>query len=95
MKDCIEIMGKDSCPYCIKAKELAEEYKDKGLIDDVSYTDLEIESYLIDGLKSHGIYRVPAVFIVKVVGPDLEWDHIGGYDELEKYLKILEEGEET
>jgi len=72
----IIVYTKNSCPYCIKAKNLLKKCN-------LSYKEinLSLEPDMIDEMlkKSNGMKTVPQIFI--------NTNHIGGFDQL---LKLYE-----
>ena len=64
----IKIYGNDMCKWCLKAKQLAEDYK-----LDHEWIDLDIDSNLND-------FKI--LFPSMVTIPQITWDgrHIGGYE---------------
>lgn len=69
----IKIYGKSNCPYCDKAKALAE---DKGVC--YSYIDLSQDTEALLEFKTKGFRTVPIIY-------DGD-EYIGGYTELYKLL---------
>jgi len=71
---CVAIITKSGCPFCIKAKQMLE---DNGM----AYEEITLgESISSSGLKAmSGQSTVPQVFI--------DGEHIGGSENLEKFLK--------
>lgn len=71
----LRIVGKNDCPWCVLAKELAEkhgvEYVYQTLYEDISVQDL--------------LEEVPNASTVPVIFVDSE--HIGGYQALERMLE--------
>ena len=64
-----------TCPYCINAKRLLQE-------NNMKYTEKEVvqnKKYLEEMKKKTGETSVPQIFI--------NGKHIGGFTELQKYLK--------
>lgn len=71
----IKIYGKPNCPYCVKAKDLAE-------VNKVSYEyiDLAQNNDILEEMKQKGHKSVPIIY--KDSG-----EFIGGYVELYKSIK--------
>jgi len=72
----VVIIGRKNCTWCRKSRKLAREVADK-----VSYRDLDAKSnadlkhwFEIENLKT-----VPQIFV--------DGNHIGGYQEFEKYVR--------
>lgn len=73
----ITIYGKENCPFCVKAKKLAESIEDAGCI----YIDLAKHGMTkADLRKTVGkpVDTVPQVFIDGI--------HIGGFTEFEAHM---------
>lgn len=78
----VVIFGRSACPYCVRAKEVAEKLKEK--FDDFNYRYIDIELEGIDKAdleKTIGkaVDTVPQIFI--------DQEHIGGFTEFEAYAK--------
>ncbi|AOT09266.1 GrxA family glutaredoxin [Pseudoalteromonas luteoviolacea] len=76
------IFGREGCPYCVRAKELATRLKDER--DDFNFRYIDINKEGIskaDLEKSAGkpCNTVPQIFV--------DQDHIGGFDDFEAYAK--------
>jgi len=76
------IFGRPGCPYCVRAKEIAEQLK--GDRDDFNFRYVDIQAEGIskaDLEKSAGkpVETVPQIFI--------DQNHIGGCDDFEAYAK--------
>ena len=69
------IYGASGCPYCVKAKELANRHGIRVQYIDLS-VDNEAKRFIIEDM---GARTVPQIFH--------EGKHIGGYTELVEYLK--------
>ena len=70
----IEIFGKDNCPYCVAAKQLAESKK----------LDYEYKTLGVDFTREEVLEQFPGARTfpqIKVSGTA-----VGGYEELRKYL---------
>lgn len=73
----VEVYSKDGCPYCTKAKELLKRHN-------MTFTEHKVGSpgvtkQVIQERAGTEIRTVPQIFIND--------SHIGGYDDLVKYLK--------
>jgi len=66
----ITIYGKENCPWCVKAKELAEQYR-------LNYKYIDLET---PGARDFLKNAVPEAKTV----PQIWWyrNHLGGYNEL-------------
>jgi glutaredoxin 1 len=73
----VEVYSKDGCSYCVRAKQLLTNKK-------ISYKEYKlgedgIDRAFIQEKVGKPISTVPQIFI--------DGNHIGGYTELEKYLR--------
>ncbi|MEI5639197.1 MULTISPECIES: GrxA family glutaredoxin [unclassified Pseudoalteromonas] len=76
------IFGRDGCPFCVRAKEVAERLKTER--DDFNYRYVDI---IKEGVSKADLEQsagkpcptVPQIFI--------DQDHIGGFTEFEAYAK--------
>ena len=76
------IFGRPGCPYCVRAKEIAEQLKADRDDFNFRYVDIQAEGISKADLeKSAGkpVETVPQIFI--------DQDHIGGCDDFEAYAK--------
>lgn len=76
------IFGRPGCPYCVRAKEIAEQLKTDRDDFNFRYVDIQAEGISKADLeKSAGkpVETVPQIFI--------DQDHIGGCDDFEAYAK--------
>ncbi|WP_272676894.1 GrxA family glutaredoxin [Providencia huaxiensis] len=76
------IFGRPSCPYCVRAKELAEKLKNEREDFDYRYVDIQAEGISKEDLsKTVGkpVETVPQIFI--------DEQHIGGCTDFEAYAK--------
>ncbi|MDC9588985.1 GrxA family glutaredoxin [Xenorhabdus sp. XENO-10] len=76
------IFGRPGCPYCVRAKELAEKLKTERDDFDYRYVDIWAENITKDDLsKTVGkpVETVPQIFI--------DEKHIGGCTDFEAYAK--------
>ena len=76
------IFGRSSCPFCVRAKELAE--KLSAARDDFSYRYIDIQDEGItkaDMEKTIGkpVETVPQIFV--------DQTHIGGFTEFDRYVR--------
>lgn len=88
MKKQLVIFGKANCPYCAKAKDLADKFKKDNLIDEVLYLDKDTvnwtkgniaEAFKIDINK---ITTVPQIGLLIQNEEDYTMKYIGGYNQL-------------
>jgi glutaredoxin 1 len=76
------IFGRPACPYCVRAKEIAEQLTEKRDDFNFRYVDIHAEGISQADLeKTVGkpVQTVPQIFI--------DQEHIGGCDEFEAYAK--------
>ncbi len=76
------IFGRPGCPYCVRAKELAQKLKNDRDDFDFNYIDIQAEGITKEDLsKTVGkpVETVPQIFI--------DEKHIGGCTEFEAYAK--------
>ncbi|MCF2856356.1 GrxA family glutaredoxin [Pseudoalteromonas sp. SMS1] len=76
------IFGREGCPYCVRAKDLATRLKESRDDFNFRYVDINKEGVSKADLeKSAGkpCNTVPQIFI--------DQDHIGGFDDFEAYAK--------
>ncbi|EMI5491977.1 GrxA family glutaredoxin [Providencia stuartii] len=76
------IFGRPGCPYCVRAKELAEKLKNERDDFDYRYVDIHAEGLTKEDLsKTVGkeVQTVPQIFI--------DEKHIGGCTDFEAYAK--------
>jgi glutaredoxin 1 len=78
----IVIFGRPGCPYCVRAKQIAETLKNDNADFDFNYIDMLAEGISKADLeKSAGVpvNTVPQIFI--------DQKHLGGCSEFEQYAK--------
>lgn len=78
----VVIFGRDSCPYCVRAKQIAETLTEKIEGFEYNYVDIIKEGISQADLeKTVGkpVKTVPQIFI--------DEKHIGGCDDFEAYAK--------
>jgi len=76
------IFGRPGCPYCVRAKEIAEELREQNQDFKFRYVDIHEEGISKADLeKTVGkpVETVPQVFV--------DQSHIGGCNEFEAYAK--------
>lgn len=76
------IFGRPGCPYCVRAKEIAEQLKADRDDFNFRYVDIQAEGISKADLeKSAGkpVETVPQIFV--------DQTHIGGCDDFEAYAK--------
>ncbi|QLB20968.1 glutaredoxin [Vespertiliibacter pulmonis] len=72
----VEIFGRMTCPYCVKAKQLAEKMKAELPDFDFEFIDMEVKGISKADLEPRvgkPVATVPQVF--------LDNEHIGGYSD--------------
>lgn len=76
------IFGRPGCPYCVRAKEIAETLSEKHENFEYKYVDIWAENISkADLSKSAGkeVETVPQIFV--------DQTHIGGCDDFESFVK--------
>lgn len=77
----VVIYGRLSCPFCVRAKMLAEQLEKSGQIDGVRYVDMPTEGITkadIAKLAGKPIQTVPQVFV--------DQQHVGGFTEFDQFV---------
>lgn len=74
----VEVYTTKTCPYCIAAKSLLKQKEIEFVEHDVTFND----SMRLKLMKKTKQRTVPQIFIDK--------EHIGGFDDLNKYFKDLQ-----
>ncbi|MCB8889892.1 GrxA family glutaredoxin [Vreelandella malpeensis] len=78
----VVIYGRLSCPFCVRAKMLAEQLENAHKIKGYRYVDMPSEGVTKEDIaKTAGkpIHTVPQVFI--------DQSHIGGFTEFDHYVR--------
>ncbi|WP_027966921.1 GrxA family glutaredoxin [Halomonas halocynthiae] len=78
----VVIFGRPGCPFCVRAKELAEQLDDAKAIEGFRYVDIHAEGISkADMEKTIGkpVETVPQIFA--------DQTHIGGFTEFDQYVK--------
>ncbi|MFC6276707.1 GrxA family glutaredoxin [Psittacicella hinzii] len=76
----VEIFGRESCPYCQRAKNILEELKVAGIADGV-YHDMIVEGITKEDIAARigkEVRTVPQVFV--------NGNHVGGCDNFVAFL---------
>ncbi|MBO1518522.1 MAG: GrxA family glutaredoxin [Oceanisphaera sp.] len=76
------IFGRPGCPFCVRAKELAEKLTEERDDFNFRYIDIHAEGISKEDLeKTVGkpVETVPQIFV--------DQEHVGGYTEFEAYAK--------
>jgi len=77
----VVIYGRLSCPFCVRAKMLAETLEKSSQIDGVRYVDMPSEGITkadIAKIAGQPVHTVPQVFVDK--------EHIGGFTEFAEFV---------
>lgn len=78
----VVIFGRPGCPFCVRAKELAEKLDEAKAIEGFRYIDIHAEGISrADMEKTIGkpVETVPQIFV--------DQTHIGGFTEFDQYVK--------
>ncbi|MDR5885495.1 GrxA family glutaredoxin [Vreelandella janggokensis] len=78
----VVIFGRLSCPFCVRAKQLAEQLEQAGNIEGYRYVDMPSEGVSKDDIaKTAGkpIHTVPQVFV--------DEQHVGGFTEFDQFVR--------
>ncbi|MDR5865733.1 GrxA family glutaredoxin [Halomonas koreensis] len=78
----VVIFGRPACPFCVRAKELAEKLESAGAIQGFRYVDIHEEGITkADMEKTIGkpVETVPQIFV--------DQTHIGGFTEFDQYVR--------
>ncbi len=78
----VVIFGRPGCPYCVRAKEIAETLQTKH--DDFSYRYVDM---LAEGITKAEIEKTAGKPVNTVPQVFIDSDHIGGCDDFEAYAK--------
>ena len=77
----VVIFGRPGCPFCVRAKELADNLSDAGAITGYRYVDIHEEGISkADMEKTIGkpVETVPQIFV--------DQTHVGGFTEFNQYV---------
>ncbi|PJG59973.1 GrxA family glutaredoxin [Aeromonas cavernicola] len=78
----LEIFGRPGCPYCVRAKQLAEQLSEQRDDFQFTYTDIQVAGLSKEDLAKRAgkpVTTVPQIF--------LDDQHIGGCTDFEAYAK--------
>ncbi|MCO7245160.1 GrxA family glutaredoxin [Halomonas sp. Mc5H-6] len=78
----VVIFGRLSCPFCVRAKQLADQLEQAGSIEGYRYVDMPSEGVSKDDIaKTAGkpIHTVPQVFV--------DQQHVGGFSEFDQFVR--------
>lgn len=76
------IFGRPGCPFCVRAKDVADQLKEDRDDFDYRYVDIQAEGITKADLeKTVGkpVHTVPQIFV--------DENHVGGFTEFEAYAK--------
>ena len=76
------IFGRPGCPYCVRAKELAEKLKNERDDFDYRYVDIQAE-----GISKEDLYKTVGKTVETVPQIFIDEKHIGGCTDFEAYAK--------
>ncbi len=76
------IFGRDSCPYCVRAKQIAETLSNSR--DDFEYNYVDI---IKEGISQADLEKTIGKPVLTVPQIFIDEKHIGGCDEFEAYAK--------
>ncbi|WP_199611115.1 GrxA family glutaredoxin [Flocculibacter collagenilyticus] len=80
----VVIFGKEGCPYCVRAKQLAEQLSNNDNQHKYRYVDIHQEGLSKADLEKtigRSVNTVPQIFI--------DEEHIGGCDEFETKIREM------
>ena len=78
----VVIFGRMSCPFCVRAKRLAEQLEKAGKIEGYRYVDMPSEGVTKEDIaKTAGkpIHTGPQVFVDQA--------HVGGFTEFDQFVR--------
>ena len=78
----VVIFGRMSCPFCVRAKHLADHLEKAGKIKGYRYVDMPSEGVTKEDIaKTAGkpIHTVPPVFV--------DQTHVGGFTEFDQFVR--------
>lgn len=73
----LKIYGRDSCPFCVSAKELAKKLKDSSYVEDFEYIDYQALGLSVPQLSEIAGREVKTVPVILLNGV-----YIGGFTDL-------------
>lgn len=76
------IFGRPGCPYCVRAKELAEKLSNE--LEDFSYNYVDIHA---EGITKADLEKTVGKPVETVPQIFLDEQHIGGFTDFEAYAK--------
>ncbi|MWJ28428.1 GrxA family glutaredoxin [Halomonas sediminis] len=78
----VVIFGRMSCPFCVRAKQLAERLEREEAIQGYRYVDMPTEGVTkadIEKTAGKPVHTVPQIFV--------DQTHIGGFTEFAQYVR--------
>ena len=78
----VEIFGRPGCPYCVRAKQIAEQLTEERDDFEFRYVDINVAGLTKDDLAAQAgkpVTTVPQIF--------LDEQHIGGCTDFEAYAR--------
>ncbi|NLJ92867.1 MAG: GrxA family glutaredoxin [Aeromonadales bacterium] len=78
----VVIFGRPGCPFCVRAKELAEKLSTDR--EDVKYRYIDIHE---EGISREDLEKTVGKPVETVPQIFIDQEHIGGYTEFEAYAK--------
>ncbi|WP_439825723.1 GrxA family glutaredoxin [Aeromonas caviae] len=78
----VEIFGRPGCPYCVRAKQIAEQLTEERDDFEFRYVDINVAGLTKDDLAAKAgkpVITVPQIF--------LDEQHIGGCTDFEAYAR--------
>ena len=78
----LKIYGRPGCPYCEKAKKLAEMLEEQGYFRDVQYINYQELGWGVEELSKVANHPVRTVPVVMLGGSENSLVYIGGYQDL-------------
>jgi len=78
----VVIFGRPACPFCVRAKSLAERLESAGAIEGHRYVDIQAEGITKADLEKtigQPVHTVPQIFV--------DQTHVGGFTEFDQYVR--------
>ncbi|TLF53309.1 GrxA family glutaredoxin [Halomonas urmiana] len=78
----VVIFGRPACPFCVRAKSLAESLENAGAIEGHRYVDIQAEGITKADLEKtigQPVHTVPQIFV--------DQTHVGGFTEFDQYVR--------
>lgn len=80
----VTIYGRDGCPFCVKAKDLANTLKESNFIKEIEYIDTvsnKLGKEELSEIVGKPVTTVPQIFI--------DGNYVGGFTEFDGYVRHL------